>query len=160
MTPRSKQFAENVSRLVGPSANLIAMELGIPYKRWWRWLTAGIERPTRKTYTDLEKLRGRLGLASVQDLWGEDPAHKYSERVRIILGNPMPAAEREQLCQLVDQLWDALTVVHTLSGEFPTRFKISEKNIAGALRQLRGGVSVELLIDAVREDLTKPQAEE
>jgi len=129
---RNEKFAKCLSAAMesqGETAKKLADELRIDYKRLRRWMSRGIGRPTNKTAPDLEKLRRRLGFASVGELWGPSPIERESPRRPPAAIEPPPALEFwEQAIQLFEgespwqvhqQMGDVLAMLTQLKQTVP-----------------------------------------
>ena len=155
---RKQAFAQRLSEAAsarGLTPRQMSEETGIDYKRLCRWLSQGISRPTNKTAGDLEAFRRYFGLKSVGQFWtGSAELPDYGDKVRVLLGRPLPAEEREELCDRIDLLWSADQVVHRLHAEhrevweevaptFP-----DELALAQAIKGLRKGLTADEVVKA------------
>ena len=153
---KRERFAANLNRrLSGLSPPLVAMEQD---KRFWRWMTEGIERPTRATMPDLDKLRRYFGMESVSQFWMDSSdVPDYAEKLRVLLTNPLLSKYRERLCCEVDLLLTAVMVISRLHQEHaavwePAVKTVGESNAFSAtIKALRNGKSADETVDAALE---------
>jgi hypothetical protein len=95
MTPKQifRQSLEKLEEKV-PNPKKIPLRLGIDRKRWWRWRTAGIDRPTAKTLPDLQKIAAAIGKElgmpsfSVDLLWVHSDEWPWPDKRRMLQLTP------------------------------------------------------------------------
>ncbi|MEN6449380.1 MAG: hypothetical protein ABFC96_02725 [Thermoguttaceae bacterium] len=107
-------FRKKLQAYVGTDpVGVVADRLGIRYPRFHRWLTVGIERPHRKSFDDLKRLAGAMGLNDWNELWEADPSEAIRSKIEMLLQDRQLALV---VGKMIDYIW--LRRQQILSGEF------------------------------------------
>ena len=110
-----KIFAERLKQLLrGVTLKDVATDCGIDYKRLRRWVSEGIERPTKHTRGDLEKLKALCDLSSVNEFW--EPWDWGTVTRKMLDQGPMLDSDREELLAYLQRLWTRCQLL-TRQGE-------------------------------------------